>query len=251
MLSKIKIFSNEIPRHSVDTSFFTSKLKSLDEKLTTLSQEAVKVEEFETISKSIIDLVENDVRPFRATLIDQDVRVKSITDRFEVLIDYLTDNGKISMPDIQRKLSSIKPAEIRTMKQNVTTLVSKSSTTDDRLVEAETKLNTVDNTVSNLNILVASLAIPGLLTLTNGFTGKLHFKNFGEWGILHGTITTTTNLSSTNAVCNRFPWSKDYEDFILVNKIPFGFKITRGALFIIVDRQNSSNLHFQFKHFIA
>ena len=136
------------------------------------------------------------------------------------------------------------------MKQNVTSLVSKSIVTEDRLVETETKVNSLENTVTNLNNLVTSLGTPGLLTLHSDFTGKLHFKNFGEWGILHGTITTTNNLISTQPVCV-VPWAKDYEDFLIVNKILCPFKITRGILFIIADRQNSSNIHFQFKHFIA
>ena len=243
-----------------DPTFFISKFNSLEEKITTLTQHFVKVKEIESISKTIIDKVEQSVSglqtdvsallPLRATLIDQDVRLKSITDRFEVLIDYLTDNGKISMPDIQRKIISVKPAEIRTMKQNVNTLVSKSTTTDDRIVEAETKINSLTNTVTNIDNSVTLLGKLELLTLHSDFTGKLYFTKIGELGILHGTITTTTNLSSTKAICV-LSGAQAYEDFLVVNKVPYIFKVTRGELFIIADRQNSGNLHFQFKHFIA
>jgi hypothetical protein len=207
--------------------------------------------------KQDIGTVQTDVTsllPLRATIIDQEVSIKSITDRFAVLVDFLSDNGKISMPDIQRKISSVKPAEIRTMKQNVTNLVSKASTLDDKIFNAENKLNTLENTLTNLDSLVTGLKTsvenPGLLTLQGDFIGKLYFKNFGGWSILHGTITTTSNLASTKPVCV-VPWANDFEDFVLVNRLPIIFKITRGILFIVKDTQNSSAMHFQFKHFIA
>ena len=192
--------------------------------------------------------------PLRATIIDQEVSIKSNLDRFEALVNYLSDDGKISMPDIQRKISSVKPAEIRTMKQNVTNLVSKASALEDKIIDAENKLNTLENNLTNLDSLVTVLKEgvenPGILSLQEDFTGKLYFKNFGGWGILHGTITTTGNLSSTQPVCV-VPWVNDFEDFVLVNRIPIIFKITRGILFIVKDTQNSYAMHFQFKHFIA
>ena len=104
--------------------------------------------------------------------------------------------------------------------------------------------------MTNLSNKVTLLGKLELLTLHSDFTGKLHFINFKEWGILQGTITTTTNLSSTKVVCD-VPQAKDYEDFLIVNKMPFSFKITSGKLFIIVDRQNSGNLHFEFKHIVT
>jgi hypothetical protein len=183
--------------------------------------------------------------------------LKSVTDRFDSLINIITDAGNIEMEDLKKKILAVKPVEIRTIRQNIQEISSKVGVQELRFGTMQRILDNVvanssntTSTISQIKSELDQIQNKQLLVLNSLYTGSLYFVKFGDWGILHGMITITTDLISTYPV-GSIDWDGEHSGFVMLNRTPIPFEIRNRNLYIIKDGYNSNRINYVFNNYIT
>ena len=140
-----------------------------------------------------------------------DTKINTLTTNFdalnsntEALINALTDEGKINLVQLKTKIQNVKPAEIRTMRNNIKDNISNYNSLKLEVDGIKPLANQASLDVlsfntrlqNNQNMLTNMQKATKLQINDTYLNGELYFMNCGEWGFLEGQIKLTHTMPS-------------------------------------------------------
>jgi len=165
---------------------------------------------------------------------------ESLNSNTEAIIDALTDEGKINLVQLKAKIQSVKPKELQTMRNNIST--NTASYTDlklkmDRVIPFADKISVdvLANTTklqNNQNILTSMQKANKLQLNDTYFNGDIYFMNCGEWGLLEGLITLKDTLPRNNVPVCPIDFNYPYEGYCVFSSAINAFKIENKNIYI-------------------
>jgi len=220
---------------NIQMTAITNKNREIQNLLNTKS------EEIKNEVNSQLDTFENEkVKPV-------DTKINTLTDNFDALnsnteavINALTDEGKINLAQLKTKILSVKPAEQRTMRNNINTVTSNYDAMKvrlDRIVPIADKasldvLNFNTNLQNTQNILTSMQKITKLQLNDTYFNDEIYFINCGEWGWLDGLITLKETLPRQNVSVCPIDFNYTFDGNCVVFNAINAFKIVNKNIYI-------------------
>ena len=174
-------------------------------------------------------------------------KVNKLSDNFDALnsnteavINALTDEGKINLVQLKTKIQNVKPAEIRTMRNNINTVTSNYDAMKvrlERIVPIAEKasldaLNFNSKLQNTQNILTSMQKITKLQLNDTYFSGEIYFINCGEWGWLDGLITLKETLPRNNVPVCTIDFDYPFEGYCVFSSAINAFKIENKNIYI-------------------
>jgi len=174
-------------------------------------------------------------------------KVNKLSDNFdalnsntEALINALTDEGKINLVQLKTKIQNVKPAEIRTMRNNINTVTSNYDAMKVKLDRIEPIADKASSDVLNFNsklqntqnILTSMQKITKLQLNDTYFNGEIYFINCGEWGWLDGLITLKETLPRQNVSVCPIDFNYTFDGNCVVFNAINAFKIVNKNIYI-------------------
>ena len=176
-----------------------------------------------------------------------DTKINTLTTNFDALnsnteavIRALTDEGKINLAQLKTKIQNVKPAEQRTMRNNINTVTSNYDAMKVKLDRIEPIANQASLEVlnfntklqNNQNILTSMQKITKLQLNDTYFNGEIYFINCGEWGWLDGLITLKNSLPRQNVSVCPIDFNYTFDGNCVVFSAINAFKIVNKNIYI-------------------
>jgi len=165
---------------------------------------------------------------------------ESLNSNTEAIIDALTDEGKINLVQLKAKIQSVKPKELQTMKNNMSTNSSNYNSLQlemDRVLPLANQasldvLNFKSTLQNNQNILTSMQKANKLQLNDTYFNGEIYFMNCGEWGLLDGLIILKDTLPRNNVPVCPIDFNYPYEGYCVFSSAINAFKIENKNIYI-------------------
>ena len=176
-----------------------------------------------------------------------DTRITKLSDNFDALnsnteavINALTDEGKINLAQLKTKIQTIKPAEIRTMRNNIKDNISNYNSLKLEVDGIKPLANQASLDVlsfntrlqNNQNMLTNMQKATKLQLNDSYFSGELYFMNCGDWGFLDGLITLKNTLPNINTPVCPIDFNYPYEGYCVFSSAINAFKIENKNIYI-------------------
>ena len=191
-------------------------------------------------------------------------KVNKLSDNFDALnsnieavINALTDEGKINLAQLKTKIQNVKPAEIRTMRNNINTVTSNYDAMKVKLDRIEPIADKASSDVLNFNsklqntqnILTSMQKITKLQLNDTYFNGEIYFINCGEWGWLDGLITLKETLPRQNVSVCPIDFNYTFDGNCVVFNAINAFKIVNKNIYITKPNLRQVMLNHEIKFY--